>query len=465
VISANYFPIFAGPNRPAGAGLTWSDVTAARVAEGERAELAQRADDAHRRLAVLASASSVLMTTSDVDALLDRLARVLAPSAADWCVIELIGRTGLIDHVAVSHADRDRARLVRDSLVGTPADASPQSPVAEVRRTGQARLLTSADLARAEARDTRDERRSGLARGLDMTSAVVVPIRTRGENLGVLTLAGSGSVALTEDDLDIAVEIAHRAALALGRAITYRNEHVIAEQLQQALLPEHLPSVDRTAIEVRYSATADTATVGGDWYDVIALSPTRVLLSVGDVVGHDTLAAVGMGRLRYLIQAFASEAAADDVSDAPEPNDILSRIDRLVFVEPSAWATCVLAVLDTDPGRLRWSIAGHPPPLLVRDGTVRQLVNGGGAMLGVLRDGMRHVSTVNMFSGDRLLLYTDGLVERRGETLDRGIGRLVDAARTYAHQPLDRFCNEITASMFSRADQTDDMALLAADYV
>jgi hypothetical protein len=140
-----------------GVGLTWTDVTGATLAEGERAELTQRATEAQRRLAVLASASSVLMTTTDVDALIERLARVLAPAAAEWCVIELIGKSGIIEHVAVSHADRE----TRPSTSATPCSTSRQSrhptPLSRPSAApGQAFLFSPADVTGALDRSVRD---------------------------------------------------------------------------------------------------------------------------------------------------------------------------------------------------------------------------------------------------------------------------------------------------------------------
>ncbi|MCU1392793.1 MAG: sensor protein [Ilumatobacteraceae bacterium] len=459
-IDANYFPISAGRGQPAGAGLTWTDITAAEMAEGERAQLVQRASAAQDRLALLASTSAVLMGATDVDRLLDRLARVLAPSVCDWCILEMVGRTGLVEHLAVSHLDRDAAQTLQRSLRGRAAAPSERSVIATVRRTGQAQLLAGDELV-ARLHDVVGTSHDQFAK-LGLTSIIVVPIRTRSEFIGLLILGNAGSNRLTEDDLDLAVEIAHRGALALDRAITYRNEHALAEQLQQALLPGRIPDIPGCRIATTYSAAADAATVGGDWYDVLALGGGRVALCVGDVVGHDTAAAVGMSRLRYLIHAFATESAADAAA-ASDPAAILDRVDRLIYDDQTAWATCVLAILDTSTNELVWSNAGHPPMLLARDGVVRQLEATGGAMLGVKRNGDRRSNRAQLFDGDRLLFFTDGLFERRGESVDVGLGRLGDAFRAYRNQPLERMCREITLAMLRGVEQTDDVAILAAE--
>ena len=227
---------------------------------------------------------------------------------------------------------------------------------------------------------------------------------------------------------------------------------MLAEQLQQALLPKSLPAIDGLDVEVRYSAAADSATVGGDWYDVFRLSKPRSSLVIGDVVGHDTPAAISMSRLRHLINAFAIEAAQQARDGHVAPDDIFCRIDRLIHDDASAWATCVVAIVDTTTAEMRWSSAGHPPPLLLRDGTVRQLdsTSAPGAMLGVTRNARRTTSSMTLFDGDRVMLYTDGLFERRRESLEVGLTRLVDTVRASAGRPLDRFCDEVTAAMFAR---------------
>jgi PAS domain S-box-containing protein len=463
-VTANYFPIYAGHGVPSGAGLTWTDVTEAERAEDERMLLAQRASAVQQRLAMLSSTSAALVGARDVATLLDRLARVVAPNASDWCIIEMIGKSGLIEHAAVAHADREMARLLRDELVGTPAASTDESIIADVRRTGQARLIsgTELDLAIANAARFGPHRRlSDLA----LTSAIVVPIKTRGEFIGVLIMGNSGAMQLTEDDLDVAVEIAHRAALGLERAITYQNEHVLAEQLQQALLPAALPRIPSCRITTRYSAAADSATVGGDWFDVIRLAPTLAVLCVGDVVGHDTAAAVGMSRLRHVIHAFALESAASSADGRPDPAEILGRVDRIVLDQPSAWATAIIAVLDTESLEMTWSNAGHPPMLVGRDGTVWALEDARGTMLGASLAAHRTTAHAQLFVGDRLLMYTDGLFERRTESIDVGLERLADAMRDYRNQPLERMCDEIIRTMLADVDQADDIAILAADIV
>jgi serine phosphatase RsbU (regulator of sigma subunit) len=201
--------------------------------------------------------------------------------------------------------------------------------------------------------------------------------------------------------------------------------------------------------------------VGGDWYDVVQVSPTAVVLCVGDVVGHDTNAAVGMGQLRNLIRAFVAEAT--DGGGSPDLPAILGRIDRIIYDDPSAWATCVIALLDTARQTIRWVNAGHPPMVLVRDGVMIVPEAAPGTMLGVTRVAERTVSEMQLFDGDRLLLFTDGLIERRGEPFDRSLVRLSDALWAHRDRPLDQICAAITDTLLEGFDQADDIAILVAE--
>jgi PAS domain S-box-containing protein len=474
-VSANYFPIFA-ESRLVGAGLTWTDVTAAQRAEEERQALERRADDAQHRLAVLSAASSVLTTSSEVPTLLDRLARTLAPGAADWCVIELVDAAGFIEHAAVAHRDPELARQVRDPLLGGRVSRDEDGPIARVLRSGQAVLLEREDLqdllpttAPAGAvpdppPQGRDLQRDALWQRMGLRSSLVVPVKTRGEILGVLCLSNTGNRALTDQDLDLALEVAHRAALAVGRAITYRDEHLLAQQLQRALLPTHLPEPAHLSIEVHYSAAAHTATVGGDWYDVFELPAGRLGLCIGDVFGHDIDAAVGMSRVRTLVHAFTVEEANAAQDRWPDLGHALHRTEQLTAPDRASWGTCLLAAIDTTIGELRWANAGHLPPILVRDGDAAPLTNPTGTILGFVPPSSRAHATHRLRCGDRLLLFTDGLVERRNELIDIGLARLAHVAAVHATLPLASFCQRLLADMLETTAPADDVALLALDY-
>lgn len=454
--TASYFPVRATAGVIAGAGLTLVEVTEAKRAEAERAALLHRAEAARQRLSILATASSVLSITMDLDELLKRLAKVLVPAAADWCVIELIGRDGEIDHVGVSARDRHAAEELEILLRSAPLAADGEGPVAEVVRTGQARLAQPPETGSLVQRASDDRGLVGMERKFSLHSSVIVPIRARGAALGVLILSTEIGRSLDEDDLDLAVEVGQRAALAVENARAFQQEHQIAESLQRALLPAAVPSVVGLDLAVRYLAATDGASVGGDWYDVLAFDDGATGLVVGDVVGHDIAASTSMGQLRSALRAFAHEKP-------DEPAEALARIDRLFDSLGLTYASCVLGVVDLESSTFRWSNAGHPPPLLLREGRASFLEEGNGVLLGVTGgSGMRQAST-ELREGDLLVLYTDGLVERRSESLQDGLDRLAAVSSAVPVGDAGALCDALLQAMVPpTGTRDDDLAILVA---
>lgn len=455
--TVSYFPVRTSAGTLVGAGATVIEVTDAKRAEAERVELLRRAESAQRRLAILATASTVLTTTMDVDELLDRLASTLTPSAADWAIIQLFDGAGLVEHVAVSYRDRARAAEIAEFVRANPITRDGGGPIAQVLRSGEGRLISPEGIADSLARAASDRGNASFADQFSLDSSVVVPIESRGEPLGVLILSTDRGRILDDDDLDLAVEVAHRAALALGNARAYQQEHQIAGALQHALLPSVVPAVPGLEIAVRYVAATDGASVGGDWYDVMGLDEGRVGLVVGDVVGHDIAASTSMGQLRSALRAYACE-------EQPHPARALTRVDRLFDALGLTYATCVLGTLDPSPAsrQFRWSNAGHPPPLLVRDGRATFLRDGDGVMLGVTGGADANQAEIALRVGDVLVLYTDGLIERRTESLGDGMDRLATAAAGLAPSlDAEALCDALISELLPTSiERGDDVALL-----
>lgn len=454
--TASFFPIRTATGAPVGAGLTLVEITETKRAEVERAALLRRAEAARQRLSILAAASAVLTTTMELDELLGRLTRVLAPAAADWCVIELVGKDGGIEHAAVGHRDRAAAEELARVLQSAPIDREGAGPVAEVLRTGQARLTDAEGMGAALAEAAKDRNRPELAGQFTLHTSVVVPVRTRSLVIGVLILATEGERSLDDDDLDLAVEIAHRAALAVQNAQAFQQEHKIAESLQRALLPATVPSAPGLELAVRYVAATDGVSVGGDWYDVLPFDDGTTGIVVGDVVGHDIAASTSMGHLRSALRAYAYEG-----HEAPAAT--LARVDRVFDSLELSYATCVFGVLDPSSGRFRWSNAGHPPPLLLRDGRVTFLDDGAGVLLGVSGGEGMEEAAIDLLEGDLLVLYTDGLVERRGESLQAGLARLSAVVATTPAADAGALCEALLEALVpSTASRDDDLAILVA---
>lgn len=456
--TVSYFPVLTTAGVLVGAGLILTEVTESRRAEAERLALLRRAEAARQRISILATASTVLTTTMELEKLLARLTRVLTPVAADWCVIELVGRGGEVENVAVSHRDRDSAERLATALRATPIDLDGAGPVAEVLRTGRPILASPPTLDAMLHRAAVDRAQPELAGEFSLGSAVVVPIEARGVVLGVLILSTEGSRTMHDDDLDLAVEIAHRAALAVQNARAYQQEHQIAESLQRALLPTTVPSVAGLDLAVRYVAATDGASVGGDWYDVLAFADGTTGIVVGDVVGHDIAATTSMGQIRNSLRAYAAE-------DHLAPAAALARVDRHYDSLGLTYATCLFGLLDPASSTFRWSNAGHPPPLLVSEGRATFLEDGLGLLLGVTGgDGMEEATTA-VRDGDVLVLYTDGLVERRGESLAAGLQRLATTTRELVAEGggADHICDALLEALVPpEATRLDDVALLVA---
>ncbi|HTJ74021.1 MAG TPA: SpoIIE family protein phosphatase [Acidimicrobiales bacterium] len=454
--TVSYFPVRSAAGALVGAGLALVEITDAKRAEAERAALLRLAEAAHQRLSILATASTVLTTTMELDELLTRLTRVLTPVAADWCVIELLGRHGEVEHVAVSNRSPAAAAALAATLRAAPMTLDGGGPIAEVLRSGQARLAHPGLMTELLHNAAIDRGQPDLARQFTLNSSVIVPIETRGEILGVLILSTEGDRRLDDDDLDLAVEIAHRAALAVGNARTFQQEHQIAETLQRALLPATVPIVSGLDVAVRYVAATDGASVGGDWYDVLAFDDGTTGVVVGDVIGHDIAASTTMGQLRTALRIYAWE-------EHGAPGSALARVDRLVDGLGLGYATCILGVLDLGASSFRWSNAGHPPPLLLRGGRASFLGEGNGVMLGAT-GGRRVVeAAAALEEGDVLVLYTDGLVERRGESLQEGFDRLAAAAEDAATEDAEVLCESLLEALVpASAGRGDDVAILVA---
>ena len=281
----------------------------------------------------------------------------------------------------------------------------------------------------------------------------------------VLATAGEDTVApWISFTLVLGVATVMGVAIALlvdsrERAVTAgRRDRRIAEALQRTLLPETLPATPGIALAARYVPADEEADVGGDLYDVIELGGERLALAIGDVAGKGLPAATMVGRTRSALRAYA---LAD-----PAPDSVVPRLNRLLSSEPGAtrMTTLLYAVLDPAAESLTWSSAGHPPPLLVpATGPPRYLKPGAGVPLGVLPHARFAVQQVPFGPGDRLLLFTDGLVERHDGEIDDALARLADVAARCPEPGPDDLLQ--AALHTAPRPQRDDVAVLAVGLV
>jgi putative methionine-R-sulfoxide reductase with GAF domain len=280
-----------------------------------------------------------------------------------------------------------------------------------------------------------------------------VPLTLDGEAIGVLHISADTPGRFTEEDLQLLVAAAERAVLAIGRAQLHERERSIGETLQRALLPEQLPVCIGATLTARFFPAAGTQ-VGGDWYDALPLPGGQLALAIGDVAGKGVRAAALMGELRGGLRTAAL--------DGGEPEEMLARLDR-VAARSRHMATVGLVLLDTASWRLRHVSAGHLPPLLVRaDGSAEYLRDGRSTPL-MAFDASVRAGVTTLAPGDRLVLYTDGLVERRREPIDTSLETLRRAAEGGA-ATLDALVDRLVAAVPSMPDTArDDTAVIAVE--
>ncbi len=281
--------------------------------------------------------------------------------------------------------------------------------------------------------------------------------------LAVPVLAGSSGLfgglyfghpapgVFTEADEELAVGLAAQAAIAIQDARLFEGERRVAETLQRSLLPGVLPEVEGLDVCARYFPGAAGLDIGGDWYDLMALSDGAVGLGGGDVTGRGLGAASVMGQLRLVMRSHALECMA--------PGDVLDRLNRLCLTDDKLATACYAIV---DPGRrsMRYATAGHLPPALVHtDGSVGLLDAGRSVPGGVVADAEFTETTVALEPGSTILLYTDALIERRDESLDAGLARLRTALAAVGDS-LDVYCDAIAEELLPRDVHPDDTAFL-----
>ncbi|MGZ0237248.1 SpoIIE family protein phosphatase [Streptomyces sp. CPS1] len=409
------------------------------------------------RLALLAETTTQLTSTFDIEEALRRLVGLVLPRLADWAVIDLITERDEVWRTVVAQADGDT--VIRHEDFEGPMPPVPEEslmPLSKALR-GVSSALADPDTYQGppDSGITAEQRRLFDSAGIH--SAAMVPLRSTRDVLGALTLGRAGKPdSFTVSDLPLLEDIARRAGLALDNARLYQRQRKVAETMQNHLLPQ-MPRVPGLQMAVRYLPAPDASQVGGDWYDAFTLPDGATALAVGDVVGHDLEAAAGMAQLRNMLRAYAW-------AQQGPPSRIVDRLDEAIMpITDVTMATLVLArVARTDEGhwQLSWTNAGHPPPLLItRDGLAEYLNGGHGLLLGTGVRTSRPDATVLLPPGATLVLYTDGLVEKPGHTLDEGLNQLRRHAAALAHRPLPSFTDQLLRRV--QPPGLDDVALLA----
>ncbi|MFC9699786.1 SpoIIE family protein phosphatase [Streptomyces sp. NPDC056943] len=430
VWSSSYFRLVDGRGEPVGVCEQSIDVT-----DHYRAQ---------QRLALLAEAGARIGATLDPSGTAAELAKIVVPQYADAVLVDVAAE--------VLEGEEPKPVTAGDLVRVADSDGEPS-------RVGE-RVAYAAGSSQA----------ASLAAGRATADAEVAPTRlyvpliVRGTPLGLVTFVrGDASEPFDDGDRAVADELASRTAVCIDNARRYRRERTAAYMLQRSLLPRSLPELSAVEAASRYLPADSHLGAGGDWFDVIPLSGARVGLVVGDVVGHGLGAAATMGRLRAMVRTLAEL----DLS----PDELLARLSDQVGKDASdqnakgsdgsgaVGATCVYGIYDPASRTSTWAAAGHLPPAVVQPhGPVSFLRLPPGPPLGVGRLPYEGAE-VALAAGSLVVLFTDGLVEARGQGIDVGLGRLAAVLGEQRGSSSDLLCGQIVAELVSDHVQ-DDATLL-----
>ena len=391
-----------------------------RVARLEAEAAAHRARRLHRFTSTLAG-------VADEQAILGQLVEAAAGFVSGASVTIMTSPEELARFPIAEHAARTREAASEQAADGVVA-AFP--------------VVSAGEVAGVLAVQDTDGRAGALAEGANLALRTTVEI------------AGQAILRLRLELLE-REQVAQRRTTALRAQLD--AEHALYEALQQAALPPRLPDVAGVRLVAQYQPALEHVGIGGDWYDAFLLDDGRLGLCVADVAGHGVEAASVMAQLRNGLRAYAFEGL--------EPDEVLGRLDRLLArLETSLFASVVYAIYDPDGSTLRWSNAGHPPPVLFGpDGTtLLDRAEARGPVLGWSL-GPPGSSTVAVPELGGVLLYTDGLVERRGEHIDTGLDRLVDALAAQAAVGAASDLRALIDGVRGTAD--DDLCVLVVERV
>ncbi|MGY1638417.1 SpoIIE family protein phosphatase [Geodermatophilus sp. SYSU D00742] len=445
----------------AGLVVTYDDVTERRRTEQERSRAAAEAERTGRHLMLLGDINLAMTSTVDVDEAVGRFAQLVVPLLADWCLVSVVDPDGTRRDVGRAHSDPAMVEVMHRYADSRVRSNAPSAPVPQSLRSGRPVVIEALTAADVEGMvSDADARR--LLEALQPAAVATFPLVARGEVIGAFTLVnGPERGPHTPAELRTAEIASRRAALALDNARLALANQQVAERLQVSLLSPPVQP-DHMQLAVRYRAATRGVAIGGDWYDSFLQPDGDTVVVIGDVMGHDIEAAAAMGQVKTLVRAIAFDRLE-------EPAGVLRRVDHaLVGLAVPAMATALVCRVEQSPEdreagvrRLRWATAGHPEPMLLNpDGTVTDLSAPVGPPLGIGWRGPRAGGQVVLPDGATLLLFTDGLFERRGVLLDDRrdqLRRLLAASR---EETLDELADRLLAEMVGEGTE-DDVALLA----
>ena len=427
------------------AGLTAQALERAQLFEQERQAL-RAAESGRERLSLLSDVTKLLSSSLDPTTVMQRTMSLVVGRLSDACIVHVPGESGL-QRLNVRRSEVFEAGAAQQLIGPDNIPFDCDAPAAVAYRTGVTQLapVGAATAARW---------------GADDATALAVPFTVNGEVIGVMTFFDGPGRHFEPDDVSLASEVASRTGVALSNATRFQREHVVAEVLQRAVLPESLPAVNGLHFDAEYRAGAAGTYVGGDWYDVFQLDEECVFFSVGDVMGKGAPAAALMGQVRTAIRAYAVAGQS--------PSQVLSSLDRLfdALVEDRV-VTVVVGTVNPKRGTVRLANAGHPPALVIRaDGTATFSSTESSLLIAAGLNGpVRPAQELALAPGDSLVMYSDGLVERRGELITVGMQRLADATTAVASGGWPMRPAALLATRLSDDERPDDVVVLAMQYL
>ena len=412
-----------------------------------------------RRERLLSNASKLLGSSLDVEATLDKAAWAVVPELADWARVDLPDERGILRQAAVAHRDLELVELLNEWRRDYPPDPADTRGPAEVLRSGRPVVWSAVD-PEDMVRYARTPRHEELMRLIDVRTMVIVPMSLGDRVIGTMQLATTSESErrLGAEQLEIAEELARRAAIAVENARVHAERTHIAATLQRSLLPPRLPVIPGLTIAARFRA-ADTATeVGCDFYDLFE-ARDRWMVLMGDVTGKGPRAAAVTSLARYTMRTIAQYE--DD------PTDMLRRLNAMLGDDPERRQICTAVCVAVHPGAREGAgvwldivCAGHPAPLLLTAAGEVEAVGRPGTLLGAFPEGRWTATAVELGPGDTLVLYTDGVTDTRGPDGRFGADGLEALLREIGPADADTTAQRIDEALQAFGEQRDDVALL-----
>jgi serine phosphatase RsbU (regulator of sigma subunit)/anti-sigma regulatory factor (Ser/Thr protein kinase) len=437
----------------------------------DNARLHTEARRAEQRQRLLARSSEILNASLDYEETLGDIARITVPEMADWCAIDIVDDAGRVERLAVAHVDAEKERLGWELAEAYPVERGQTEGVMRAIGSGEPVLYPEVSDQLREAVAADDRHLDGLRR-MGFDSAIVVPIAIRDRIAGALSFAaGDSGPTYDDEDVELALELARRAASAIENSRLYKERTYIARTLQEGLLPPTLPELPGVELATRFRAAGELNEVGGDFYDVFQVSDGAWALVMGDVCGKGPEAAAVTALARYSLRAFAIQPRPEEIEisggvDPTGPVRRLRQLNEALLRQRTDARFCTvtygrLELGETTP-TLTITCAGHPPALLLHAYGDVEALDSAGAALGLFPRLELASRTVELAPNDAVIFYTDGVTDAGAPQRVLSQDDLARVLRDCAGQSAEQIAQRVEDEALSLegARQRDDVAIL-----